>query len=443
MRFAIKVLAIISLLTCGGTQGVTQASNDGPLQIEINEGIIQLFPIAAPQFIAESASASKWAKDITDLILSNLDRTGLFEIVPENSHIGKITNFDSPIQFSDWKAINVDVLLTGSVSLSSDGNLVVKFRLHDVFAQSSLGQGVQYRGQVNNWRRLAHTISDEVYSRITGEGKYFDTRIAFISEFGPKTDRAKRLTIMDYDGANVRYLTDGDDLVLAPRFSPDGDELIYTSYQTGKPSVYRLNLRNGQSNRVLQTPDMTFSPRFSPDGKRVIFSRTTKGNTDIFETNLTTKESRRVTRNRAIDTAPSYSPDGTKITFESDRSGSPQIYTMSLNDGKISRISFRNGNYGTPVWSPRGDFIAFTKQLGSIFHVGVMLADGTEERLLSRSFLDEGPTWAPNGRVLLFFREEPGESGGPSLYSVDVTGRNLKKLKTPNFASDPSWSPLR
>ncbi len=442
MRLAIKVLSIIGFTGFLGVQGIAQ-SDDGPLQIEINEGIIQLFPVAAPQFIAESSEAEKWSKEITDLILSNLDRTGLFRIVPEDSHIGKITNFDSPIQFSDWKAINVDVLLTGSVTLGTDGNLVVKFRLHDIFAQSTLGQGVQYRGQVNNWRRLAHKISDEVYSRITGEGRYFDTMIAFISEFGAKTERTKRLTIMDYDGANVRYLTDGTNLVLAPRFSPNGDELIYTSYQTGKPSVYRLNLRNGNSNRVLDTPDMTFSPRFSPDGKRVIFSRTTRGNTDIFETNLTSNESQRLTRNRAIDTAPSYSPDGKSIAFESDRSGSPQIYTMNLNDRNISRISFRDGNYGTPVWSPRGDFIAFTKQVGSVFHVGVMLTDGSEERLLSRSFLDEGPTWAPNGRVLLFFREEPGERGGPALYSVDVTGRNLKKLDTPNFASDPSWSPLR
>ena len=442
MRLAIKVLSIIGITGFFGVQGITQSDN-GPLKIEINEGIIQLFPIAAPQFIAESSQAQKWSEDITNLILANLERTGLFRTVPEESHIGKITNFDSPIQFSDWKAINVDVLLTGSVTLGTDGNLVVKFRLHDVFAQSNLGQGVQYRGQVNNWRRLAHKISDEVYSRITGEGRYFDTRIAFISEFGAKTERTKRLTIMDYDGANVRYLTDGSNLVLAPRFSPNGDELIYTSYQTGKPSVYRLNLRNGRNNRVLQTPDMTFSPRFSPDGKKVILSRTTRGNTDIFETNLATNESRRLTRNRAIDTAPSYSPDGKSIAFESDRSGKPQIYTMNLREGNLTRISFGEGNYGTPVWSPRGDFIAFTKQVGSVFHVGVMLTDGSEERLLSRSFLDEGPTWAPNGRVLLFFREEPGERGGPALYSVDVTGRNLKKLNTPNFASDPSWSPLR
>ena len=219
--------------------------------------------------------------------------------------------------------------------------------------------------------------------------------------------------------------------------------MIYTSYRTGKPSVFRLNLRNGRETRVLDTPDMTFSPRFSPDGKKVMFSRTTRGNTDIYETNLATNEASRITRNRAIDTAPTYSPDGKSIAFESDRSGTTQIYTMNLRGGNVSRISFGDGTYGTPVWSPRGDYIAFTKQDGNIFHIGVMLADGTEERLLSRSFLDEGPTWAPNGRVLLFFREEPGERGGPSLYSVDVTGRNLTKLDTPNFASDPTWSPLR
>jgi TolB protein len=286
-------------------------------------------------------------------------------------------------------------------------------------------------------------VADAAYSRITGEGPYFDSRVVFVSETGPKNARQKRLGIMDYDGANVQYLTDSRSIVLAPRFSPTGDRVLYTSYETGFPKIYVLDVAT-VGRRVLadQPGTMTFAPRFSPDGQTVVYSLSSGGNTDIYRMSVGGGNAVRLTNEPSIETAPSFSPDGKQIVFESDRSGKQQLYVMSANGGEARRIRTGKGRYGTPGWSPRGDMVAFTKQSGGSFHIGVMRLDGSEERLLSTSYLDEGPTWSPNGRVIMFMRETAGANGAASLYSVDISGRNLQRVKTPGGASDPAWSPL-
>ena len=357
--------------------------------------------------------------------------------------VSKITSFSSPVQFSDWQVINADALITGSVSVNNGGKVTVMFRVYDVFSQQELGSGLKFSGNANSWRRIAHKVADEVYSRITGETGYFDSRIVFVSETGGKAQRRKRLALMDYDGANVKYLTDSNSIVMAPRFSPKGDKVLYTSYASGFPQVQILNVGNVRSRPLInQAGTMTFAPRFSPNGNSVLYSLENGGNVDIYRMQLSNGTVKRLTRSPAIETAPSFSPDGKQIVFESDRSGSQQLYIMSANGGEARRISFGSGRYGTPVWSPRGDMIAFTKQSKGRFHIGVMRLDGSEERLLTASFLDEGPTWSPNGRVIVFSRSTQGRNGTSSLYSVDISGRNLKPLITPEGASDPSWSPL-
>jgi TolB protein len=342
-------------------------------------------------------------------------------------------------RFADWRAINAQALVTGRVT-QADGRLKVEFRLWDVFAGQQL-RGEQYNTTADNWRRISHIISDAVYERITGEKGYFDSRVVFVDESGPKERRIKRLALMDQDGANVRYLTRGDDLVLTPRFSSSADTITYMSYSQGDPKVYLMNIETGQREIVSNFPGMSFSPRFSPDGQRVIFSLQRGGNSNLFVMDLRSKATTRLTDTQVIDTAPSYSPDGMRISFESDRGGKQQIYVMGANGGQAQRISFGDGAYSTPVWSPRGDYIAFTKQMPGRFAIGIMKADGTGERILTEGYHNEGPTWAPNGRVIMFFRD-PGGSGGPALYTVDVTGRNEQLLKTPSYASDPAWSPL-
>ena len=419
-------------------------AQSGPLRIEITEGVVEPLPFAVPSFVAETAGAGEWGQRIAQVVADDLNGTGLFRQIPQTAFISQVTSFASPVAFPDWKAINAQALITGAVQTDGAGNLVVKFRVYDVFAGAELGAGLQFAGTEEGWRRMAHKVADAVYSRITGEGGYFDSRVVFVSESGPKDNRRKRLGIMDYDGANVQYLTDSSALVLAPRFSPTGDRVLYTSYESGFPRIKILDIGSVQS-RVLEQGDatMSFAPRFAPDGQRVIYSLTTGGNTDLYALDLGSGGSSRLTSAPGIETAPSYAPDGSRIVFESDRSGTQQLYIMSANGGDAQRISFGEGRYGTPVWSPRGDLIAFTKQSKGRFHIGVMRTDGSEERLLTASFLDEGPTWAPNGRVIMFARETQGAQGTSSLYSVDVSGRNLKRVRTPDGASDPSWSPLQ
>ncbi len=410
----------------------------------LTEGIIEPMPFALPAFQAEVAGSEQMAAQISQVVAEDLTGTGLFRQLPASSFISTPASFGAPVAFPDWRAINAQALVTGAVAVNGN-QVTVKFRLYDVFTGAEMGDGLQLSGTTDAWRRMAHQVADVVYSRITGEAGYFDSRVVYIAETGPKDDRAKRVAIMDYDGANVQFLTDSSAIVLAPRFSPDGQRILYTSFGSGFPRINVLDVANPAGQQQLQTApgEMAFSPRFSRDGRQVIYSLANGGNTDIYRSDLTTGQFTRLTNTPAIETAPSFSPDGSQIVFESDRSGSQQLYIMSANGGEPQRISFGSGRYGTPVWSPRGDLIAFTKQESGRFHIGVMRTDGSEERLLTSSFLDEGPTWAPNGRVIMFARETQGADGTSALYSVDITGRNLRRVSTPQGGSDPSWGPLQ
>ena len=335
--------------------------------------------------------------------------------------------------------------MVGEAKLTSGGRLQVGFHLYDVLAEEQM-KGLSFTTTPGSWRRVGHLISDAIYKRLTGEEGYFDTRIVYVSETGRKSARIKRLALMDQDGAGHRFLTDGKYLVLTPRFSPTRQEITYLSYFNDTPRVYLYNIDSGRREVLGEFPGMTYAPRFSPDGNKVVMSMAQGGRSNIYEMDLRTRAIRQLTRSSAIDTSPSYSPDGTQIVFNSDRGGSQQLYKMTSTGDNVVRISRGTGRYATPVWSPRGDLIAFTKSSGNRFYIGVMDPNGEGERLLTESFLDEGPTWAPNGRVIMFFRQQKtkadGSGGRTRLYSVDLTGRNLREIVTPLDASDPAWSPL-
>ena len=423
----------------GVLAGLSPRRAGAVLKLDVTQGTIQPVPIAIPDFVGVGLQDPNGGRNVSQIITSNLQRSGLFAPIDPAAYLEKISTIDTLPRFADWRAINAQALVTGRVT-QADGRLKVEFRLWDVFAGQQL-RGEQYNTTADNWRRISHIISDAVYERITGEKGYFDSRIVFVDESGPKERRIKRLALMDQDGANVRYLTRGDDLVLTPRFSSAADTITYMSYSQGDPKVYLMNIETGQREIVSNFPGMSFSPRFSPDGQRVIFSLQRGGNSNLFVMDLRSKATTRLTDTQVIDTAPSYSPDGMRISFESDRGGKQQIYVMGANGGQAQRISFGDGAYSTPVWSPRGKYPTLPKQMPGRFAIGIMKADGTGERILTEGYHNEGPTWAPNGRVIMFFRD-PGGSGGPALYTVDVTGRNEQLLKTPSYASDPAWSPL-
>jgi TolB protein len=416
----------------------------GELRIDITRGKVEPMPIAIVPFSGAGEQA-RFGNDISSVVSADLERSGLFRPLDPKSFIQTAEQIRLQPRFEDWKLINAQALVHGSVETQADGRLKVEFRLWDVIAGQQM-TGLAYFTIPNNWRRVAHIIADAIYKRITGEDGYFDTRVVYIAESGPQNRRIKRLAIMDQDGANHRFLTDGRVLVLTPRFSPTAQEITYLSYFRDQPRVYLFNIDTGQQEVVGDFPGMTFAPRFSPDGKKVIMSLSAEGNSQIYALDLRTRSVKRLTNHASINTSPCYSPDSNSICFNSDRSGGQQLYTMDAEGGGVKRISFGQGRYATPVWSPRGDLLAFTKFTSSGFAIGVMRPDGSGERLLTESFLVEGPTWAPNGRVLMYFRQQPtddqGRGGSVRLHSIDLTGFNEREIITPVDGSDPAWSPL-
>jgi TolB protein len=426
----------IGMLAAGLALAASQPAR-AVLEIDITQGVVEPLPVAITDFVSSDAIG----QEISAVITADLKRSGLFAPIDKAAFIETVANPDVAPRFDDWKVINAQAIVTGRVTKEADGRLRAEFRLWDTFAGQQL-VGEQFFANPTNWRRVAHIIADAIYERLTGEKGYFDTRVVFVEETGPKNQRVKRLAIMDQDGANQRALSDGRSIVLTPRFSPNRQEITYMSYESGQPQVYLLQIETGQRELVGNFPGMTFAPRFSPDGQKVIMSLLRDdGNSNIYTMDLRSRTTTRLTSSNSIDTSPSYSPDGNRVVFTSDRGGRPHIYVMGADGSNPQRISFGDGTYSTPVWSPRGDLIAFTKQTGGEFQIGVMRVDGSGERILSSGFLQEGPTWAPNGRVLMFFREAAG-GGGPRLFSIDLTGRNEQSIPTPNFASDPAWSPL-
>ncbi len=422
-----------SLLTGAAAVGLLAA---GParaeLQITLSGGDFKPMPIAIAEFAGEAQGSQ-----VSSVITNNLSRSGIFSPLERARHPEK-PGFDAAPAFEAWRSAGVQALVTGRINRDG-GRIRAEFRLWDIATgQQAVGQ--QYTTDAGAWRRVGHLISDAVYSKVTGEKGFFDTRIVFVDESGPKERRRKRLAIMDQDGANFKALSTGDSMALTPRFSPSSQEIAYMSFTDGaEPRVYIVDLQGGRRESVGNFPGMSFSPRFSPDGNSIVMSLQQGGNANIHVMDLGSHQTRRLTNTSAIDTGPSFSPDGSRIAFESDRGGGQQIYVMDAGGGGQKRISFGEGRYGTPVWSPKGDYIAFTRQRGGSFAIGVMKPDGSGERILTEGYHNEGPTWAPNGRYLMYFSDQ---GAGPKLTMVDITGRVKVPVPTPGFASDPAWSPL-
>ena len=436
VRLFTALFAAIAILTAGAAQA--------RVTIDITQGNVDPMPIAVPNFLGADDSAHQLGVDITEVLMNDLERSGLFQVIDQRAYIETPATVNVRPTFANWRIINAQVLVVGEVEELGDGRIQVATRIWDVASDEQLG-AVAYKTPADNWRRASHKVADFIYKTLTGEEGYFDTRVVFIHETGSKENRNKRLMIMDQDGANPVPLTDGLNYkALTPRFSPTQQQITYMALFDNRPGqVYLFNIETGEQEPLGTFRGMTFAPRFSPDGREVLMSIERNGNSDVFKMDLATRRLTRLTDNPSVDVSPSMSPDGRRITFASDRGGSgkPQIYVMNADGSDQKRISFGQGNYQTPVWSPRGDLIAFTRQYRGRFYIGVIRPDGTGERLLTESYLDEGPTWSPNGRVLMFFRE-PRPGAGSSLWSVDLTGRNLRRVRTPGDASDPAWSPM-
>lgn len=427
---AIAFLATL-MFTAGEAHAVFEATG--------TRGSYNPTPIAITEFVG----GSKYASDIRNVVEQDLVSSGLFKSISPRAFLERPTAASQVPKFLSWKQIGAQGVVIAAIN-DEGGNITAEMRLWDPLSGKQL-VGKTFKISARSWRRVGHNIADAIYSRVTGDEGYFDSRIVYIAESGNPKMPTKKLAMMDQDGANHMYLTSGNSMVLTPRFDPTSQRIIYMAYYGNRPNVYLYNIETGREELLGRFPGMSFAPRFSPDGRKAIYSVAVNGNSDIWEMDLSSKKQRKLTSDPGIDTSPSYSPDGSHITFNSDRGGSQQLYVMDASGGGVKRISFGKGNYGTPVWSPRGDLIAFTKMTGGEFYIGVMGTDGSGERLLTHSYLDEGPTWSPNGRVIIFGRKTQsyGNRGGAStLYSVDLTGYNEHLVKTPGQASDPAWSPL-
>ncbi|MDI3309021.1 MAG: Tol-Pal system beta propeller repeat protein TolB [Acetobacteraceae bacterium] len=413
--------------------------------IDITRARTDPIPIAVPDFAGTSPEAQRVGRDIAQVILNNLRNSGLFRPVERAAYIQTAEAAAQAPRFQDWRVIGAQALTTGRAEVSGD-RIRVEFRLWDVLPEQQI-QGTAFTAPRGNWRRIAHLISDVIYERLLGEKGYFDTRVCYVAESGPRGRRTRRLAIMDQDGENHRFLTDGSFAALTPRFHPNAQQIAFMSYYQNQPRVYLFNLDTGRQEVLGNFPGMTLSPRFSPDGRSVILSATRGNDANIFVVDLATRRERQLTSGGGLDVSPCFSPDGTQVVFNSDRGGDQQLYVMSADGGNVRRISFGRGRYATPVWSPRGDLIAFTRIANGQFAIGVMRPDGSGERILTEGWGMEGPTFAPNGRVMMYFRESPardarGNGYSSRLASIDIAGFNERQIITPTDASDPAWSPL-
>jgi TolB protein len=430
MRLRILFTAIAAVLL---TIDVAPAPSRADIVVDVNQGAIQPLPIAIAPFRGDHGA------EIAQVVAADLERSGYFKIIDPSAFQERDLDVMVQPKFDQWTAINAQALVNGADAVDADGRLRANFRLWDVNGGSQL-LGTQYTATPENWRRIAHKIADAVYEKLLGQKGYFDTRVVFVAESGPRGHRIKRLAIMDQDGANPQYLTSGATQVLTPHYSADGQRITYMTLSDNQTNIYLFDLDTGRQEALGHLSGLVFSPRFSPDGSKVAFSQTKNGNTDIWVMDLRTHAQARLTADPGIDTSPSFSPDGRQIVFNSDRSGTPELYVMNVDGSGVRRISQGGGRYNTPVWSPDGALIAFTKQQGGGFSIGVMSVDGGGEHILSSSYFEEGPTWAPNGRYILFHRQAAG--GEPHLWMVDVTGRVSRPAPYQLPASDPAWSPM-
>lgn len=411
------------------------------LEIDITKGNLEPTPIAVPDFLSQSETGRELGEKVAEIIRADLERSGLFASLDPASFIETQTNIDYEPTYSDWRVIKAQALVSGRIVEENANRIRVEFRLWDVFSAKQLA-GIRLASTPQNWKRTAHKASDAIYKALTGEEGYFDSRIVFIDEKGPKTNRRKRLGIMDQDGANPQYLLGGSDLIITPKFAPNSQTITFMSYETLPPQLYMLDIESGRRELLGSFPGMTNAANFSPDGRKLLLTMERRGNSDVYLMDLTSRSTSRLTSDPGIDTSASFSPDGKKIVFNSDRGGSSQLYVMDADGTDQKRISFGEGRYNAPSWSPRGDKIAFVKSLGGEFSIGVMDIDGKNERLLTDAWHVDIPTWSPNGRVIAFSKESRGQNSTSEVWSVDLTGQNLRRINTPGQASDPAWSPL-
>ncbi len=434
LAVSVTAMALVAPLTVQSqSQPAQLPSQSGPVEVEIDQGVLRPFQIAVAPFSGQNGA------EMSGVISGDLRRSGFFEPINPSSFLETGLTLANAPNFPQWTQIGAQAVLYGSVTPRPDGRNDVGFRLYDPYRQCQL-VSYQFTATPEQWRRIAHKISDVIYQRMTGEAGYLDTRVVFVAESGTELNRVSRLAIVDQDGANPVFLTQGEEIIMSPKFSSNAEEITYVALGKDYSRIYLYNLSTGRRESLGEFDGQVLSPRYSPDGTKVAFSIIRGGNTDVHVMDLRSRQVTRLTSDPGIDTSPSFSPDASQLVFNSDRSGSPRLYVMRADGSGQRPISRGGGSYTAPTWSPRGDLIAFTKQQGGRFSTGVMGTDGSGERILSSSYFEEGPSWAPNGRYVMFARQTRG--GDTRLWTVDLSGRVISQSGYDGRGTDPAWSPL-
>ena len=380
---------------------------------------------------------------LNSIIISDLIISGLYNILDNINVIDRKFGISHVPNFAEWKKIKADILVNGEIRKESRNHYKIYFNVWDIILNKLL-LSKSFSIQRQDLNLGSHIIANHIYELLTGAKGYFDSKIAYISEVYSRKKKIKRLAVMNFDGTNNQFLTDGKNIVLNPEFSSDGKKILYVSYAKKMPQVFLKHLYTGEEVIIGNFPGMSFAPQFSPDDKKIIFSVAKKGATNLFQMDIATQNITKITNNFSINTSPSYSPDGEQIVMNSDYGGSTQIYIMNKDGSNKHRISFGGGSYREPSWSPRGDYILFTKiEKGEGFMIGIMKPDGSGEKILTKGFQVEKPAWCPNGRVIIFTKLKVNSKIGlhePYLYTIDISVFNERLIPTPKAASHAAWA---
>ncbi len=403
------------------------------LTIEITKGVEGALPVAVVPFGVDGPIP----QDLSAIVSADLQRSGRIDVVSSESYHDRPTDV-SQVNFPEWRSRQVDNLVVGQVRTEADGRFTVQFQLVDVL-QGTQTMGYTFNVGGDELRRLAHRISDLVYERLTGERGAFDTRIAYIKATGQPGSTSYTLVVADSDGDEPQVILRSTEPLMSPAWSPDGNRLAYVSFENRKPEIIVQDVFTGERSTVASYPGINGAPAWSPDGRKLALTLSKDGSPSIYVHDLGTGSLTRLTHGNAIDTEPAWWPDGRSIVFTSDRGGSPQLYRIDSNGGQPARQTF-DGNYNARASiSPDGEYVAMVHRSGNKFTISVMNAHTREARIITEGSLDESPSFAPNGRMIIYATSRGGRG---VLKAVSVDGRVEQSLVSRDSdVRDPAWSP--
>lgn len=412
-------------------------------QIEVSGKNYKLTKIAINHFLTQKYEEKIIAKEIRDTVCKNLSDSGIFSIVAENNFIEQNKGSEFIPFFEAWKKINATILVNGSLTKNRKNNYTIVISIWDnILAKKILHRKITFSEK--SIQKTSHIISDHIYQEIIGEKGYFDSKILYVAEKVIENKIFTRIAMMNQDGKEHKYLTNGKFISISPKISPDKENIAYVDFRAGISKIFLRNLYSGQENLLTNMKGSIFSPRFSRNGKKILFSLAKKGATNIFKFDINTKKISVLTRNIYINTSPQFSPDDKKIIFTSNRLGTAKIYTMNEEGKNVVKITEKPGSHLEPKWSPDGKYISYInlrRKLG--YYINIINTKTGEETTVVKSDVIHGYCWCPNSKYILFSEaignKEEEKKTIYKLQKINIFNKHKTTINTPYSASDPIW----